>query len=105
MVFIEREDKIYSVISMSQSNLELFKYEPQNIATSTSHLKTVTELNGLADECSNVGNKVKDNCVNDPQLRANKVLPNNISEQVWTLRNVASEAKSPNKRPAESKLI
>jgi hypothetical protein len=49
MVFIEREDKIYSVISMAQSNLEILKHEPQNIATSTSHLKTVTEINALAD--------------------------------------------------------
>lgn len=99
MVFIEREDKIYSVISMAQSNLEILKYEPQNIATSTSHLKTVTEINGLADECSNIGNKVKENCIIDAQTRANKVQSNSNGEQVWTLRNVASDAKSPNKKP------
>jgi len=42
--FILNEDKIYSVISMSQANLELIKFEPQTIATSTSHLKTLTDL-------------------------------------------------------------
>ena len=44
--FITCEDKIYSVVSMSQANLELLKFESQSIATSTSHLKTLTDLPG-----------------------------------------------------------
>ena len=39
--FVTNSDKIYSVISISQSNLEKIATPPQNIATSTSHIMSL----------------------------------------------------------------
>lgn len=41
---LEADGQVYSVIALTQANLELIQAEPQSIATSTSHLNTLTHI-------------------------------------------------------------
>lgn len=48
---------------MTQANLETITTQPQSIATSTSHLKTLTEISSEIKENLSTIKKSKENCI------------------------------------------
>jgi hypothetical protein len=64
--FIESDQQIFTVIAMTQANLEMIQTEPQSIATSTSHLKTMTQLSSELKENQSILSKSKENCIDAP---------------------------------------
>ena len=89
---------------MSQSNLEEIKSHPQSIATSTSQLKSVNNIESEVKESSIKSSKSsKENCIDEPECKTEKEVEtlkvekselrpsiNINAEQVWTLKNVAN---------------
>lgn len=64
--FIENDSKIFTVITMSQANLEIIKFQPISIATSTSHLKTLTQISTDTKQNYQYGSGSKENCIDYP---------------------------------------
>jgi uncharacterized protein YkwD len=91
--FIVNEEKIFSVITMSQANLEVLKFQPLAIATSTSHLKTLTEISEIKE--TSYARKAKENFINAPEsdkpsnIEKSEIKPPS-SDHVWTFKNVGS---------------
>lgn len=101
--FIESEGQIFTVIAMTQANLEMIQAEPQSIATSTSHLKTYTQISSELKENQSILPKSKENCIDASSVSSpckdvksgqfggncQKSKP----DSVWTLKNVTNEGK------------
>ena len=77
--FREEEEKIVSVLAMTQFPLDTIPKTPQSIATSTSHLKTYTQLTQAKEE--EEGSKE-----NHPETPSR-------DQDVWTLNKVEGGAK------------
>ena len=111
--FIESQGQIFTVIAMTQANLEIIQNPPQSIATSTSHLKTLTQISSEMKENQSITPKSKENCidaVSSPVKEAKSGVfgvnanQKNKAESVWTLKNVVNEGKVQSiKRVAEEK--
>lgn len=101
--FVESEGKVFSVIALTQTNLEVMQFQPQSIGTSTSHLKTLTQISPSSKENIALHQKSRENCIDMPVVTSpnkdaksgkfgqNSQKGNNDS--VWTLKNVGNEEK------------
>ena len=83
--FREDSEKVVSVVAMTQHALNAIPSIPQNIATSTSHLQTLTQLGQLE-----IPSESKEN-----------VIDVESQDHVWTLNRVGTSTKPPSTTNAE----
>lgn len=88
--FGEEGDRIVAVVAMSQSNLELIPTEGNSIATSTSHLTSISLLPPQQSK-ETITRKSKENYIDIAQITPTRQTPNDPS---WTFKNVTNEQKS-----------
>jgi hypothetical protein len=97
--FIESDGQIFTVIALTQANLEMIPVQPMSIATSTSHLKTMTQIASDVKENQSLWQKSKENCIDAAsnitspckEVKSGQFGVNNQKsrpDSAWTLKNV-----------------